>query len=374
MIQPNQFLDQLSAAGIEFFTGVPDSLLKGLLTALDRWPRGHHLVAVNEGAAAGLAAGYHLATGKLPLVYLQNSGLGNLINPLTSLADREMYGIPMLLLIGWRGEPGVPDEPQHKIMGRISPSLLHQINVPFAVLKKDDSQGWKESLHDAIATSLKEKKPVALLVESGVFPDDHLEPSNAYELSAEEAMECVYPALSASDIVVCTTGKIGRAFYRVNQSRQKISQYFLNVGAMGHALSVATGLAMHTHNRVILFDGDGALLMHMGALALPPSLSLTNLHYILLNNGAHQSVGSQQTLGFQVDFCAIARGCGFTNPVLVSEKEALAKASRILTEIDFLEIRINTSEKSGLPRPGLTPAKAKEIFMQAIQNQQAKKQ
>ena len=366
MIQPNAFLEKLAAAGVSFFTGVPDSLLKGFLTALEQSSTATHVVAANEGAAVGLAAGYHLATGGLPLVYLQNSGLGNVVNPFTSLTDREVYSIPLLVVIGWRGEPGTTDEPQHAVMGRITPALLHQINVPFVVLKKDDVQEWKEALQDAIDLSRRESKPVALLIESGVFPDDELGTGNRYELSTTEAIEMIYPALSDDDIVVCTTGKIGRCFYKINESRQKIKGYFLNVGSMGHAVSVATGIAMHTRKRVVLFDGDGALLMHLGALALPPSLRLSNFLYIVLNNGVHQSVGSQPTLGFQVDFCAIAKGCGFSNPVSAFRKEKLFNITADLDEIDFLEIRTNTSSPEDLPRPKERPKEAKLKFMAAI--------
>lgn len=372
MIQPYQFLQQLTNAGIGFFTGVPDSLLKGLLTAIERQEKGRHVVAVNEGAAVGLAAGYHLATGGLPVVYLQNSGLGNLINPLTSLADRDVYSIPMLLIIGWRGEPGIKDEPQHLVMGRITPTLLHQINVPFVVIKKDDDHEWKEALNDAIALSQKDSKPVALLIESGVFPEEELLTENRHELNAGEAIEMIYAALSEDDIVVCTTGKIGRTFYQINESRRKIRSYFLNVGSMGHAVSVATGMAMHTNKRVVLLDGDGALLMHMGALALPPSLRLNNLLYVLLNNGAHQSVGSQPTLGFEVDFRTIASGCGFSNPVCVHRKEKLFEVTSYLDEIDFLEVRINTESPSDLPRPGETPKEAKIHFMNSLRSKRNK--
>lgn len=373
MIQPNQFLGQLSAAGVHFFTGVPDSLLKGLLSAIERQDKLTHIVAANEGAAVGLAAGYHFATSGLPVVYLQNSGLGNLINPLTSLADKEVYGVPMLLLIGWRGEPGTIDEPQHTVMGRITPTLLHQINVPFVVLKKNDTHVWQEALNDAVALIRKENKPLALLIESGVFPEDELVPDTNYELSAADSIDMIYAALSEEDIVVCTTGKIGRTFYQINERKRKISRYFLNVGSMGHAVSIATGIAMQVMARVVLFDGDGALLMHMGAIALPPSLRLNNLLYVVLNNGAHQSVGSQPTLGFQVDFCAIARGCGFTNPISVQRKERLFEATHYLEEIDFLEIRINTETPSALPRPKETPKEAKMSFMKALQTEKAKK-
>lgn len=365
MIEPRHFLQQLSDAGIAFYAGVPDSLLKGLITAIQRDKKERHFITTNEGAAVGLATGYHLATGGLPVVYLQNSGLGNIINPLTSLTDREVYSIPLLLVIGWRGEPGIKDEPQHQVMGKITPTLLHQLHVPFIVLKKNDDHEWKESVREAIALCQKESRPVALLIESGVFPDDELDGENEYELGVVDAIDIVYQKLRPDDIVLCTTGKIGRAFYKLNTEQRKISRYFLNVGSMGHVISIATGIARYSNHRVVVFDGDGALLMHMGALALPPSLGATNLCYILLNNGAHQSVGSQPTVGFQVDFCAIAKGCGFANAQQVWRKESLVAMTSHLSDISFLEIRINTFTPD-LPRPGETPREAKEAFMSAL--------
>jgi phosphonopyruvate decarboxylase len=366
MIQPFHFLQQLTQAGISFFTGVPDSLLKGLITAIERSEKETHFIAANEGAALGLAAGYHLATGGLPVVYLQNSGLGNLINPLTSLTDKAMYGIPALLIVGWRGEPGVEDEPQHKVMGEITPSLLHQLHVPFIVIKKGDDHEWRESLVEAIEVCQKEKRPVALLVESGVFPEDELGINNEYELTAAEVVEAVYNKLKPDDIVICTTGKIGRTFYQLNSEQNKISRYFLSVGSMGHALSIATGLALYRRERVFVLDGDGALLMHMGALTLPATLRLNNLHYILINNGAHQSVGAQPTLGFQVDFAAIAKGCGFQAPLTVHRKESLLSSMERLQDTYFLEVRVNTQTGESLPRPSTTPKEAKEAFMTAL--------
>lgn len=277
-----------------------------------------------------------------------------------------MYGIPMLLIIGWRGEPGAKDEPQHLVMGKITTTLLHQLNVPFIVVKKFDDHEWIEAVQEAVVTAKEKMRPVALLVESGVFPDDELEAQNDYELSAEDAIQLLYEQLTEEDIVVCTTGKIGRAFYALNESRGKIKKSFLNVGSMGHAVSIATGLAMHVKQRVVMLDGDGALLMHMGALALAASLQLANLTYVVLNNGAHSSVGAQPTLGFQVDFCTIAVGCGFQNPVRISSSEGWKKCSAHFGEIDFLEIRINTKNSTFLPRPKATPLEAKETFMKAL--------
>ncbi len=366
MIQPSQFLAQLTEAGIHFYAGVPDSLLKGLLTAIAINFPDQHFITANEGAAVGLATGHYLATGNVPAVYLQNSGLGNIINPLTSLTDKDMYGIPMLLIIGWRGEPGAKDEPQHLVMGRITTTLLHQLNVPFIVLKKSDEHEWIESVQEAVVTAKEKMRPVALLVESGLFPDDELEAERRYELSAEDAIQLIYGQLAEDDIVICTTGKIGREFFALNESRGKIKKYFLNVGSMGHAVSIATGIAMQVKERVVLLDGDGSLLMHMGAMALPAHLKLQNLACVVLNNGAHGSVGAQPTLGFEVDFCTIAHGCGFQNPVRITSRDGWEKLGENFREVDFLEFRINTASSAFLPRPTATPWEAKEAFMKAL--------
>lgn len=364
MISPDDFLQTLSGYGVSFYTGVPDSLLKGLIAAIEKRHKRHHHTAANEGAALALAAGYHLATGAVPVVYLQNSGLGNLVNPLTSLSAAEMYGLPVLLVIGWRGEPGVKDEPQHGVMGKITPALLNLLHVPFIVLKKGDDHEWRTAVEEMMAVCKNQSRPAALLVEADVFPDDEAEEENDFPLDSEEAIRSVYARLSGDDVVACTTGKIGQVFYKINSVEGRINSHFLNVGSMGHAVSIATGLAMSQRKRVVVFDGDGALLMHTGALALPASLPLPNFIYVLLNNGAHQSVGGQPTLGFAVDFCAVAEAFGFRNPVRI--KDAGSLNALPLAEHDFIEIRINTQTDAALPRPKESPKQAKESFMRGL--------
>lgn len=366
MIDAEDFLQRLTERGVSFYTGVPDSLLKGLITSLEKSYGKNHFIAANEGAALGLAAGYHLATGKLPLVYLQNSGLGNLVNPLTSLTDGEMYGIPVLLIIGWRGEPGIKDEPQHSVMGKITPALLKLLNVPFIAVKKDGKEEWKTAVNETVAWCIQQNRPAALLVEAGAFREEEKQEGNGYELSSGEALRIVYQHLQKDDVVVCTTGKIGRVFYKINAAEKKVASCFLNVGSMGHAVSIATGLAMHQARRVVLFDGDGALLMHTGALALPAALGLKNFVYVLLNNGAHQSVGCQPTLGFAVDFCTVAEGLGFKNATSVVKAGTLNPVAQNLNDYGFIEVRINTQTDVALPRPAETPRKAKVIFMKSL--------
>ena len=366
MIRPKDFVDKLVASGVSFFTGVPDSLLKGIITEIETSHRQSHYIAANEGSAVGLATGYHFSTGKIPLVYLQNSGLGNMVNPLSSLTSKKVYGIPMLLLIGWRGEPGVPDEPQHEVMGKITPALLSLLHIPFIVIKKGDDHAWKESIEDALALCASNQKPAALLVEEGCFENEELELPVVYEMDSETAISILFASFQEDDIVICTTGKIGRVFYKINSLQKKIGNYFLNVGSMGHALSIGTGVAMHTDQRVFILDGDGALLMHTGALALAASLHLSNLVYIVLNNGVHQSVGNQPTLGLFVDFCTIAKGFGFLNPISVESRAALEKMNLQQDGNDFVEVRINGHTADPLPRPGETPNEAKTRFMKNL--------
>ncbi|GAB4092202.1 phosphonopyruvate decarboxylase [Flaviaesturariibacter terrae] len=361
MIEATRFIQDCEDAGIGFFTGVPDSLLSSFSAGLQGMPRERHLIAANEGAALGLAAGYQLATGGLPLVYLQNSGLGNLVNPLTSLVDVTAYSIPVLLLIGWRGQPGVPDEPQHTRMGLASASLLEAMDVPVLYLRKDaaDAGGL---LRAAAEAARQRSGPVALLVEKGALSEMSLPQQDAYELSSQQAIELLADDFGPTDKIVCSTGKIGRVFYQWNQRQAQPRDAFLNIGAMGHSNSIAAAIALHSGRRTWLLDGDGALLMQLGALGLLGSLDLPNLNYVLLNNGAHESVGRQPTLGFAVDFCAIARACGFADASRIETGQELRSWLQEPHEGQFVEIRINTCVPADLPRPAEAPRDAAARF------------
>ena len=370
MIDPREFLFYLKEQGAEFFTGVPDSLMKGLLGKLPEDPH-RHIIAANEGSAIAIASGYYLATGKLPVVYLQNSGLGNTINPLTSLANPEVYGIPMLLLIGWRGQPGKKDEPQHEKMGRLSPAILNTLELPHIILHKSDPSVWKKEIGTLISKALSENRPVALLVEADLFADeDNRQESEIYELDAETLIRNLSPTWNDEDIVVCNTGKIGRLFYQINSERKHpLKKYFLNVGAMGHAGSLAAALSFFTSQRVFLLDGDGSLLMHLGALAITGRLPDLELVYILVNNGAHQSVGGQPTVGYQTDFISISRACGFEKNHLITNETELKKWLPGAREgKQFAEVRVNTRMPASLPRPKESFEQARNQLMQGLKN------
>lgn len=365
MLEPQLFLDALLEKDVSFFSGVPDSLMKGFLTCVEEKIKDHFITA-NEGAAVAMATGYYLATNKIPLVYLQNSGLGNAVNPLTSLANKEVYGIPMLLMIGWRGQPGKKDEPQHQKMGDSVLQLLQTLAIPQFIFSEESE--WEKELDNAILLTKKTNHPVALIVEDKFFSDHGIATTNSYELSAGQVIETLFPLIDENTLVVCNTGKIGRLFYAINEKNNfKIRKYLLNVGAMGHASSIALGLAKFSHNKVVLLDGDGSLLMHMGSLAVAGTTSIDNLNYIVLNNGAHQSVGGQPTKGFEVDFGAIAKACGFENSTqIISELQLKEWIKNFQSQKRFVEIRINTDMPESLPRPKESFAAAKEKLMKAL--------
>jgi phosphonopyruvate decarboxylase len=322
MIDPQEFITHLQASGVEFFTGVPDSLLKEFCACLEHVPRaGHHIISANEGGAVALALGYHLATRKVPLVYLQNSGLGNIVNPLLSLADPEVYSVPLLLVIGWRGEPGVHDEPQHKKQGRVMLSMLDAMEIPHSILGPEtvDPQA---ALKDALAYVRKMSAPYALVIKKGTFQSfaaPKVEKKD-FPLSREEAIQQVIESLGERDVLISTTGMPSREVYEYRSRRGEGHQRdFLTVGGMGHASQIALGIALQKPRRsVYCLDGDGALLMHMGALAITGVLKPRNFKHIIVNNGAHDSVGGQPTVAFDVDVPGIAHACGYESVFCVS--------------------------------------------------------
>lgn len=371
MISPGRLYDFLKKKDVSFFTGVPDSLLKHFLKYVqDHSSPDEHIITANEGLAVGLASGYHFATGKLPLVYLQNSGLGNIINPLTSLADKEMYSVPMLLLIGWRGKPGTKDEPQHVKMGRITKDLLEVLEVPVYLLGENEEAGFS-TINDAIEEAVEHKKPVALLVPEEIFEiyEGRVEENN-YSLVREEVIKKIIAQLEGTETVVCTTGKIGREFYEQNELQgKKITNYLLSVGAMGHASHIALGVAKNKTGRTLMLDGDGALLMQMGALPVIAQQVSNDFIHIVINNGSHESVGGQPTAAFLADCCGIAKACGYTKTVrIINEAELEYWLSKDLSSpgLQFVEIQTNQLSRKNIGRPAGNPADWKNDFMKAL--------
>ena len=372
MIDSKQFIEKLGSGGVEFFTGVPDSLLKNMCAYItDYIDENHHIIAANEGGAIGLAAGYHLATGKIGCVYMQNSGEGNVVNPLLSLVDEDVYKIPLLLIIGWRGEPGVHDEPQHKKQGKVTLGLLETMGVPYAVL----DETWESQVATALQYIQESGKQYALVVRKGTFDDYTIQSKSesACEMSREEAIQLVVDKLREEDIVVSTTGMISRELFEYREAKQQGHGCdFLTVGSMGHASQIALGIALQKPNRrVFIFDGDGALLMHMGGMAIIGNRCPKNLVHIVFNNGAHDSVGGQPTVGQQIDTEAIARAVGYTDYVTVDNPLALQCAMNhvncaFIEGTALIDIHVRKGNRKDLGRPTTTPIENKQAFMQNL--------
>lgn len=322
MVAADRFVASLIKSGVAFFTGVPDSLLKSFCAYVTDTCSANHIIAANEGGAIGLAAGHYLATGKPALVYMQNSGQGNAVNPLASLADPDVYSIPMVLLVGWRGEPGIKDEPQHIKQGKVTISLFETLGIPTEVLP-DDETAALELTQRVVEKAKAESRPVALIVRKGLFVEYKLQNKEAdiSTLRREAAIEGVLSALPEDAVVVSTTGMISREVY---EARERLGhgheRDFLTVGSMGHAIMIALGIAKAQPNRkVYCLDGDGASIMQMGNMAIVGQSGCENLTHIVLNNSAHDSVGGQPTVAGKIDFEKIAEELGYN--VLQSPKD-----------------------------------------------------
>lgn len=371
MISPKLFIDTLVAHGVEFYAGVPDSLLKNVCAYItDNLDERHHIIAANEGGAVALAAGYHLATGKVGCVYMQNSGEGNAVNPLASLVDGDVYNIPLLLVIGWRGRPGVHDEPQHVKQGKVTTGLLNVMGINYDVLSKEESTAVKQI--DKAVAALRRNEVYALVVEKDTFDGYTLQSkvSDTYSMSREEAIRTVAASIPADAVIVSTTGMISRELFEYRTAMgQNHERDFLTVGSMGHASQIALGIALAQPNRrVYCFDGDGASIMHMGNMAILGSKAPGNLIHIVFNNGAHDSVGGQPTVGYEIDLVGVARAVRYRNATTVTDKAGLEKA---LADLDcgpaLLEVRVKKGNRKDLGRPTSTPKQNKEALMAFLQ-------
>ncbi|TVR15583.1 MAG: phosphonopyruvate decarboxylase [Planctomycetota bacterium] len=370
MHKPESVFKCIREQGIRFSTGVPDSLLKGFCAYLtENSGNRDHVIAANEGNAIALAVGHYLSTGKPALVYMQNSGIGNAINPLLSLADPEVYSVPMLLLIGWRGEPGIKDEPQHMKQGRVMTELIDAMEIPWFELSSDtDSPG--KLIDKACRIMRKKSMPVALLARKGAFEryssEDDMPPN--FSMNREGAIKCVIDLLAKHDVVVSTTGKASREVYEHRADRgDGHANDFLTVGGMGHTASIAMGVALGQPGRqVICLDGDGSVFMHMGALAIIGQSPIPNFIHVVINNGAHDSVGGQPTVGFDVSLPKVAEACGYRQAVSVSSLEEIRAEMTRLREVEgpvMLEILTNKGARDDLGRPKTTPLANRDAFM-----------
>jgi len=380
MISPKSFIDTLGRQGITFFTGVPDSLLKSFCACLtDTVDSRHNIIAANEGGAVGLAAGYHLASGQIGLVYMQNSGEGNTINPLASLTDKEVYNIPILLLVGWRGEPGVHDEPQHVKQGKITLSLLDVMNIPYVILSKDEAEASRQ-VETAVRYMQETLEPYALVVEKDTF-QPYTKVTAATEelsLSREQAIQLVASAMGPRDIAVSTTGMISRELFEYRAAKGESHDCdFLTVGSMGHASQIALGIALTKPDRVVwCLDGDGAAIMHMGAMALVGTQKPRNLIHVVFNNGAHDSVGGQPTVGQVINLDQVATAVGYGMASIIKNESELLQNLQTLPSLRpllegpcFLDIWVRKGNRADLGRPTTTPIQNKKAFMSFLQGE-----
>jgi len=370
MISPRDFLDSLTELEINFFAGVPDSLLKELCLAItDTIDIQHNIICANEGNAVAMATGHYLATGKPGLVYMQNSGLGNALNPLLSLADKEVYGIPMLLVIGWRGEPGKLDEPQHVKQGRVQNYLLDSAEIPYQIIDETTTE-FRGIVENLMKLSLEKNNPVALIVRKGTFSEylkTNVTPDSYPLLAREEALEVILDAIGDA-LVVSTTGKTSREVFELREKKGHTCKDFLTVGSMGHSSSLAASIAMAKPSRtVVCLDGDGALIMHLGALAVVGSLKPANLIHILLNNHCHESVGGQPTPSQQIDYSQLSMSLGYKSYHSAEDTDSLIESltQSIGTEGPaFIEVIIKPGSRKDLGRPTTSPAVNKRLFME----------
>ena len=369
MIRPEFLIERLRENGIDCFAGVPDSLLKNMCAYItDHCDAAHNIIAANEGAAVGLAAGHYLATGRPACVYMQNSGEGNIINPLASLTDQEVYNIPVLLLIGWRGRPGVHDEPQHVKQGKVTTGILNVMGINYEVLAKEEEKA-KKQIAKAVK-ALQNKEVFALVIEKDTFEDYMLQnvEVNDLNMSREEAIQTVAAALGEKDCIVSTTGMISRELFEYRTAmNQGHERDFLTVGSMGHASQIALGIALaRPERRVWCFDGDGAAIMHMGSMAIVANKAPKNYVHVVFNNGAHDSVGGQPTVGLKIDLTAVAKAVGYQ---AVFSIDKMAGLDAILSEVKniegptLVEIKVKKGNRKDLGRPTTTPIQNKDALM-----------
>lgn len=369
MIEPSLFFEWLHRGGVRFYSGVPDSLLKDLCAYVtDTLPSAGHIIAANEGSAVALAAGRYLATGEFPVVYLQNSGLGNAVNPLLSLSDPEVYHLPVLLVIGWRGEPGVKDEPQHLKQGKVTLPLLQAMGIPFEVLS-DDPRLAEQQAEKGMAHLEQNRSPYALVIRKGTFAPYTLQNNRPVdgEMSREEAIEAVIDGSGEGEIFVSTTGMASRELYEIRKRRGTgHHRDFLTVGSMGHASQIALA---RPERQITCIDGDGAFLMQMGGVATIGAEHPLNFTHILLNNGAHDSVGGQPTAGRRIDLPAIARGAGYSSAIRVTTREELERALRSRgAGPNLIEVIVRKGARKDLGRPKETPQENRDLLIDFIRS------
>lgn len=368
MIDPTSFVKRLALQSLRLWAGVPDSLLADLCAAATDALGDRFVITANEGNAIASAVGWHVATGEAAVVFMQNSGEGNAVNPLLSLADPEVYSIPMMLIIGWRGEPGVPDEPQHAKQGKATLSMLEVMDIPYEVLDPDE---WESQVNRLLSSMRSSSRPVALVVRKGVFSSYLYVPAATDDrLTREEALGLILDGISPDDLVVATTGKCGREVYEIRTVRGEPHDCdLLCVGGMGHTLSVAWGMAIGQPARLVwCIDGDGSMLMHMGSLAVFAQRWPENLRYIVNINGAHESVGGQPNVAKDIDVVKILAAFGFPDVISVRVADEVICAMHELASgtVGAMVLYTRQGSRADLGRPKISPAENKRAIMKRL--------
>lgn len=360
--------------GSDFYTGVPDSQLKALCNFLmDKYgidPK-HHVIAANEGNCTALAAGYHLATGKVPVVYMQNSGEGNIINPVASLLNDKVYAIPVIFIVGWRGEPGIHDEPQHIYQGEVTVKLLEDMDIATFVIGKDTTEEELSAKMIELRQILDSGKDVAFVIRKGALTDaPKVEYKNDNTMIREEIIKHIVNA-SGEDPIVSTTGKASRELFETRVANNQSHKYdFLTVGSMGHSSSIALGVAINKpEQRIWCIDGDGAVLMHMGSMAVLGANKPKNLIHVVINNGAHETVGGMPTVASDINLVGVAKACGYPYAVSVDTFEELDKELNLAkdrNELSLIEVKCSIGAREDLGRPTTTALENKQNFMEYL--------
>lgn len=371
-MKASEFITSIKKLGIETIIGVPDSTLKQFCDEIQMNPQGlKHFTPANEGAAIGLAVGEYLASGRPACVYMQNSGIGNAVNPICSLANNEVYGIPMLLIVGWRGEPGVKDEPQHVFQGKITCELLDIVNIPYSVIDADTSLVDIERIVNAAKEAFAQDKQYAIVVKKNTFEKgEKFSWNNENNLVREDALGEIVRTVPRDACIISTTGKISREVYeRSNDILGSHDNVFMTVGGMGHASMIAYGVAERKQNKQILcIDGDGAALMHMGAIAFIASHAPRNYYHIVINNQAHESVGAMPTDCRGISFAEVAKTLGYKEAYVIEQLEDVKKISEDMTQKKegpiLYEIKVSLDSRADLGRPKETARENKEAYME----------
>ena len=372
-MNPQEVWEIFQKKSLYFFTGVPDSTFKSWMSFLDDMHgKGlQNIIAANECEALAIASGYHLATKKYGIVYMQNSGLGKTVNPITSLADPEVYSIPLLLLVGWRGEPGKKDEPQHKKMGRITIPLLDTLEIPHTIFP-DNPKDLEKELSKALTYIKENNSPFAFIIKKNTLdPYKSKKTMNVQSnFSREEVIQTIVSQLDGDEVIISTTGKTSRELFETRISRQEEPRDFYTVGSMGCASSIGLGIALNSKKRTIIFDGDGAMIMQMGSLATIGHYKPTNYYHILFDNNVHDSTGGQPTVSDTMKIEKLAEACGYSSILTISDKKKLSETMNqvfLKPGPTMIIIKVKPGARVDLGRPTTSPIENKKYFMKYLE-------